>query len=183
MSQWKASGNIKAVLMSGEGGRAFCSGGDVKGLRADLLADGLSPRPEEQVFQEYNLLFENHQLAVPTVCLMDGVTMGFGLGLACSARVRVATETTRLAMPENNIGLFPDVGFSYLAANKMPPGVGRLMAITGCHLIGAHDAVASGLATHFVPRERLPELESALRALDLQGDPDSAINALIADFA
>lgn len=183
MLRWQRSEHIKAVLMSGEGDRAFCSGGDVKALRADLMADAASPRPEEQVFQEYNLLFENHRCTMPIVCLMDGVTMGYGLGLACSARFRVATEMVRVAMPENNIGLFPDVGFSYLAANAMPPGIGRLMAITGCHLLGAHDAIAAGLATHFVPKERLPELVSALRVLDLHRDADEAVRKCLNDFA
>merc|ERR1740123_2025789 len=126
------------------------------------------------MYQEYNAIFELRQLTVPTIALVHGITMGFGLGLGASARYAVATEKSRLAMPENNIGLFPDAGFAHLAAGTMPKGLGRLLALTGCHLIGAGDVMAAKLASHYVPLEKLPALVEALKAADLSGNADEA---------
>jgi len=182
MAAWKDDEAVKAVLLRGNGGKAFCSGGDVKGVREALVADAASELPKEQVYQEYNLIYEARELGKPTAVLLEGVTMGFGLGLAATARIGVCTEKTRLAMPENNIGLFPDVGFAYLST-KMPPGVGKLMALTGGHLLGAGDALDSGLATHHVPMDQLPELVDRLRAADLAAGAEAAIKACVEGLA
>lgn len=179
---WKDDSAVCAVLLKGSGGKAFCSGADVKGMREALVADAATELPKEQVYQEYNLIFEMRQLQKPTLALLDGVTMGFGLGLACSTRFRIATEKSRLAMPENNIGLFPDVGFAYLAT-KMPTAVGRLLALTGTHLLGAGDALESGLATHHITIDKLPRLLAALQAADLASKAESAIRSCIEGLA
>ncbi|CAK0813731.1 unnamed protein product [Prorocentrum cordatum] len=150
---WRDDVTVKAVLLKGNGGRAFCSGGDVKGCRETLMEDPASPAPADLVFCEYNLLFEMEFLQKPSVAIAEGVTMGFGLGLASFCRYTVATDTTRMAMPESNIGLFPDVGFSYRAANFLPPGVGRLLAVTDAD--GAVRACLAGLAAPPAGRGRL----------------------------
>jgi len=167
------------VLMQGAGEKGFSSGGDVKALHPLLTADGATEVPKEQMYQEYNAIFEIHQVTVPTISLVHGITMGCGLGFGASAKYAVATEKSRLAMPENNIGLFPDAGFCHLAATAMPKGLGRLLAFTGCHLIGAGDVLAAKLATHFVPLEKLPALVEALKAADLSGDADEAARKCI----
>eukprot|EP00747_Dinoflagellata_sp_TGD_P217954 gnl/TRDRNA2_/TRDRNA2_90273_c0_seq3.p1 gnl/TRDRNA2_/TRDRNA2_90273_c0~~gnl/TRDRNA2_/TRDRNA2_90273_c0_seq3.p1 ORF type:complete len:253 (+),score=58.96 gnl/TRDRNA2_/TRDRNA2_90273_c0_seq3:72-830(+) len=105
--------------------------------------------------------------------------MGFGCGFGTAAKYGVATEKSRFAMPENNIGLFADAGFAYFAANKMTKGAGRLMALTGCHLIGAGDVIAAKLATHFVPFEGFPGLVEALKSANLSDDADAAIRGCI----
>ena len=95
----------------------------------------------------------------------DGICMGYGLGLACAAEFRVVTERSVLAMPECAIGISPDVGFSAMAALMAlegAPGVGRCMALTGWRLTGP-EALATGLATHLVPSERLKALKDKLK--------------------
>jgi len=178
LAGWHASSEVKAVLLQGSGGRAFCGGGDVKAIQGRLKADPKSPAGRDIVYSEYNLLFELRQMAKPSLSLMEGVVMGFGLGLAGFARYRIACETSRLAMPENNIGIFPDVGFAYQAANLLPPGLGRTMALTGGHLMGIDDALRSKLATHAVASEDLPKLREALRSADLS-DADAGMLACV----
>ena len=92
LASWKADPAVKTVLLQGSGGRAFCSGGDVKGCREALVA-GDHQLPKDQLFHEYHLLVEVIQLGKPSVCLQEGVTMGFGLGLACSTQHRWETDS------------------------------------------------------------------------------------------
>ena len=105
----------------------------------------------------------NHLLftyAKPIVAFMDGITMGGGVGLALPARYRVATENTRLAMPETGIGLFPDVGGGWYLS-RLPGQLGKFLALTGARLDGA-ECLSLGLATHFIPGERLEAAKAEL---------------------
>jgi len=171
---------VGAVLIQGaEGpdhGRAFSAGSDLKSV-FEIVQDDLvhqatgsyagfrSGLPVDNFIQEFNGVHAVATCPKPTITLLDGVVMGWGLGLGCSAQYRIVTENSRFAMPENNIGLFADAGFSYLAA-KMPPGVGRLMASTGIHIQNPHDALFAGLGTHFVPSGSLPTITEALRSIN-----------------
>lgn len=183
VAKCKANDSIKAVLFMGAGEKGFCSGGDVKALHPLLVADSATDVPKEQMYQEYNCIFEMRQLTKPSVSIVHGITMGCGLGLGVSSKYSVATEKSRFAMPENNIGLFPDAGFSLLAANCLPKGLGRLMALTGVHLIGAGDVMAAKMASHFVPLEKLPGLPDALKAADFSGDADEAMRKCLEGIA
>ena len=96
----------------------------------------------------------------PYVALIDGFCMGGGIGLSVHGAIRVATERAQFAMPETAIGLFPDVGASYVLP-RLPGWIGMWMGLTGIRLTGA-DAVHAGIATHFVPSEKLPRLSDAI---------------------
>ena len=105
----------------------------------------------------------NHRLftyAKPTVAIMDGITMGGGVGIALPCTYRVATENTRFAMPETGIGLFPDVGGGWYLS-RLPGQVGKYLALTGARLDGA-ECLALGLATHYLAAEALPTAIAAL---------------------
>lgn len=78
--------------------------------------------------------------------------MGGGMGLMAGASHRVVTETSRLAMPEISIGLFPDVGGSWLLA-RAPGRSGIFLGLTGAQL-GASDAIFAGMADHVVNRDQ-----------------------------
>ena len=107
----------------------------------------------------------NHRLftyAKPIVAFMDGITMGGGVGISTPAGFRVATENTRLAMPETGIGLFPDVGGGWYLS-RLPGRIGQFIALTGHRLDGA-EAHALGLATHYLPASALPEVKAAIAA-------------------
>ncbi|MGI8704228.1 MAG: enoyl-CoA hydratase/isomerase family protein [Sphingomicrobium sp.] len=152
--RWRTDSNIKAVVIDHAAGRGFCAGGDVVMLAKS--GDGDARNAREFFFAEYRL---NHLLFTynkPTVAIMDGVTMGGGVGISQPCTYRVATENTRFAMPETSIGLFPDVGGGWYLP-RLPGRVGQYIALTGARLDGG-DCTYLGLATHFVPSSGMEEL-------------------------
>jgi enoyl-CoA hydratase/carnithine racemase len=120
------------------------------------------PVPADQILQEeYDLCMRLHRFPKPVIVLADGITMGAGLGLAAAADLRVATERTRMAMPETRIGFFPDVGATGWMFSKCPAGYPEYLGLTGYEMVGA-EAVRVGLASHLIKSERLPELVGEL---------------------
>jgi enoyl-CoA hydratase len=154
---------VKLVILEGAGGRAFCAGGDVRRVRELALA-GDAAGVEAFFAAEYVVNAAIAGFPKPWISLIDGVCMGGGIGLSVHGAIRVVTEHAMLAMPETAIALFPDVGTSFVLP-RLPGGLGRFLALTGARLRGA-EAVEAGLATHFVPREKLPALRQALLAGD-----------------
>lgn len=131
--------------------------------------------------EEYRLNHQIHRFPKPYVALIDGVTMGGGLGLSIYGSHRVATERTAAAMPETGIGFFPDVGASYFL-NRMPGHLGMYLALTGDRLSGA-DLLEAGLATHFVKRQDLPALEQALTQAQWPAAPHRAVTEIVQTFS
>jgi len=143
---WQTDSNVEVVVIDHAEGRGFCAGGDV----VMLARSGDTDAEEAKRFfwAEYRL---NHLLftySKPTVAIMDGVTMGGGVGISLPCTYRVATENTRFAMPETSIGLFPDVGGGWYLS-RLPGRVGQFMVLTGARLDGAECAYLN-LATHYV---------------------------------
>ncbi|UZK67552.1 enoyl-CoA hydratase/isomerase family protein [Sphingomonas sp. M1-B02] len=160
LGNWRDDPAVEAVLIDHAEGRGFCAGGDIRMIADSGAADGAAARDFFRV--EYQL---NHRLftyAKPVVAFMDGITMGGGVGIAMPARFRVATENTRFAMPETGIGLFPDVGGGWYLS-RLPGKMGAFVALTGARLNGG-ECLALGLATHFLPAERLEEAKSRIAA-------------------
>jgi len=160
LEAWRGDMAVEAIILDHAEGRGFCAGGDIRMLADSGAADGVAARAF--FFTEYRL---NHRLftyAKPTVAFMDGITMGGGVGIALPCRFRVATENTRLAMPETGIGLFPDVGGGWYLS-RLPGRMGQFIALTGYRLDGA-ECAALGLATHYLPAERLDEVKAAIVA-------------------
>jgi enoyl-CoA hydratase len=150
---------VKLVILEGAGGRAFCAGGDVRRMRELALA-GDAAGIEAFFASEYAMNQAIADVTKPWVSLIDGVCMGGGIGVSVHGSHRVVTEHALLAMPETAIALFPDVGTSHVLP-RLPGALGAWLALTGARLKGA-EAVEAGLATHYVPRERLPALRAAL---------------------
>ncbi|MBY0337830.1 MAG: enoyl-CoA hydratase/isomerase family protein [Acetobacteraceae bacterium] len=159
IAQWKDDGAVKLVVLEGAGGRAFCAGGDVRQVRQDAI-DGNAAGVAAFFTEEYAVNQGIADFPKPWVSLIDGVCMGGGIGVAVHNGPRVVTEDALLAMPETAIALFPDVGTSYVLP-RLPGAVGTWLALTGARLKGA-DSVHAGLATHFVPKAKLPALRAAL---------------------
>lgn len=155
---WRDDAAVAAVLVRGaprEGkGAAFCAGGDIRYFHLAALAG--DPTLEDFFTEEYQLNHLVHNYPKPTIALMDGVVMGGGMGIAQGARIRVVTERTKMAMPETNIGLFPDVGGGYFLS-RCPGAVGEFLALTG-QVIGATDAIGWGLADVYLQSDQLPAL-------------------------
>jgi enoyl-CoA hydratase len=138
--------------------RGFCAGGDIRMLADSAKVDGIAARAFFRT--EYRM---NHRLFTypkPTVGIMDGITMGGGVGIALPCTYRVATENTRFAMPETGIGLFPDVGGGWYLP-RLPGKVGMFVALTGARLDGA-ECLAVGLATHYIAAAHLSDTLTAL---------------------
>ena len=164
---------VQRVVLCGAGERAFCAGGDVRWLY-DRGRAGEYEAQSAFFREEYSLNARVHRYAKPYVSLIDGLVMGGGVGLSLHGSHRVATEKAAFAMPEVGIGFFPDVGATY-ALPRLPHRVGVAFAATGLRANGV-DMAALGLATAFVPRERLPDLTAAL-------ERPGETSAIIAEFA
>jgi enoyl-CoA hydratase len=156
--RWRTDSNIECIVIDHAEGRGFCAGGDVVMLAKSGAGD--AHKAKEFFFAEYRL---NHLLFTyekPTVAIMDGITMGGGVGISQPCTFKVATENTRLAMPETSIGLFPDVGGGWYLP-RLPGRVGQFMALTGARLDGA-ECHYLGLATHYILQSSLEELVERL---------------------
>jgi enoyl-CoA hydratase len=91
---------------------------------------------------------------------MDGIVMGGGVGVSAHGSVRVATDTTKMAMPEVGIGFIPDVGGT-LILSRAPGLLGLHAALTGATFDGA-DAIAMGFADHYVPHAALDAFKKSI---------------------
>lgn len=148
--------NQSMVLIKGAGGKSFCAGGDVVAIvQAGLRGEKLG---EEFFKYEYSVDGLVGRYKIPYIALIDGITMGGGVGLSVHGRYRIATEKTLFAMPETRIGLFPDVGGSYFLP-KLCGKLGLYLALTGHRLKGG-DVYRAGIATHFVDSCKIQELEN-----------------------
>ena len=155
---WRDDPSVQVVIIDHAEGRGFCAGGDVVMLARSGVGDAADAKAF--FFSEYRL---NHLLFTypkPTVAIMDGITMGGGVGISLPCEFRIATENTRLAMPETGIGLFPDVGGGWYLS-RLPGRVGQFMALTGARL-DASECVYLGLATNYVEQASLEELHERI---------------------
>lgn len=158
LDAWEHDDAVATVLISGAGERGLCAGGDVVSIYHDARSGG---RGSEHFWRdEYTLNARIHRYPKPIVTLMDGVVLGGGVGISAHASHRIVTEQSRIGMPETGIGFVPDVGGSYLLAHA-PGELGTHAALTGATVSGA-DAIAMGLAEHFVDAARLPTLVAEL---------------------
>ena len=171
----RADAAVRLLVLSGAGERGFCAGGDLKELLWAVKAGALA-RTDEFFREEYALDLLIHRFPKPVVALADGITMGGGLGLAAGADLVVATERSRMAMPETRIGFFPDVGATGWLFDRCPPGYPEYLGLTGYELTGG-ECVRLGLATHLVTSARLPELWANLTEISqrLSSDKSEAV--------
>ncbi|CAM3406317.1 enoyl-CoA hydratase/isomerase family protein [Halomonas lysinitropha] len=171
LDAWAVDRSVVAVWLEGSGDKAFCAGGDVVALYRSLTEEGENRGAgpdglfaETYFTAEYRLDFRIHTYPKPLMVWGDGIVMGGGLGLMAGGFQRLVTETTRIAMPEITIGLYPDIGASWFLG-RMPPGVGAYLGLTGAQL-NARDALDLGMADRFIPRERREALLGALVEAD-----------------
>lgn len=185
LAAWETDPAVKAVLIRGEGGKAFCAGGDVRAVWKSIVEEnGGKPSTLSREFfaEEYRLNRRIHHFGKPYIALLDGITMGGGVGLSRHGAFRIVTETSMIAMPETAIGLFPDVGGSWFL-NECPGWTGYYLALTGARLDAA-DAIYTEMATHFVPQAKLPDLQAALCAADWSAGPaEAVVRRIVQSFA
>lgn len=156
---WRDDPAVHAVLIEGAGERAFCAGGDVREIRRLSLA-GDHAGIEEFFREEYALNLAIARYPKPYIAIVDGICMGGGIGVSVHGSIRVATETAMFAMPETAIALFPDIGATFVLP-RLRGCWGMYMALTGARMGGA-EATWLGLATHFVPHDKVAGLADAV---------------------
>ncbi|HDS1744560.1 MULTISPECIES: enoyl-CoA hydratase/isomerase family protein [Pseudomonas] len=176
LDHWADDPQVQAVVLRGEGPKGFCAGGDIRSLHDSYKAgDTLH---EDFFVEEYALDLVIHRYRKPVLVLMDGFTLGGGMGLAQGCDLRIVTERSRLGMPEVGIGYFPDVGGSYFLS-RIPGELGTYLGVSGAQ-IQAADALYCGLADWYLPSEKLAELDEGLDQLDFGAHPLKALQNLLA---
>ena len=177
LDQWLENPRVVALMLDSVGDRAFCAGGDVVGAYHLIKAEKFD-EIDEYFANEYRLDYRLQTFPKPIVCWGSGYVMGGGLGLMNGCSHRVVTETSRLAMPEIAIGLFPDVGASYFL-NQLPSEVGRFLALTGSQ-VGAVDACWLGLADYALTTDQHDAMLSGLQqGVWNQGDNHAEITKVL----
>jgi enoyl-CoA hydratase/carnithine racemase len=180
LKQWRADPAVHAVAIRGSNKAgpfgAFCAGGDIRFFHQAALSG--NPALEDFFTEEYALNHLIHTYPKPYIAFMDGIVMGGGMGISQGASHRLVTSRTKMAMPETQIGLFPDVGGGYFLS-RCPGSAGEWLALTG-QVIDGPQAIALKLADHMVDAERQQGAWDALGTLtDLS---ESALDDWIATF-
>ena len=151
-----ADDDCKLVLFYSAGGRGFCAGGDMKRIYQDIRNNNMTD-VNRFFLEEFSLDLMIHRFPKPVIVIADGLTMGGGLGIAEGADWVIATERTRMAMPETRIGFYPDVGATGWLFSKCPPGYPEYLGLTSYEMTGG-ECVRLGLATHLTRSDKVPDL-------------------------
>jgi enoyl-CoA hydratase len=178
LQHYATANNIKAVIIRAAEGRAFCAGGDLRLTHERWQANDANLT---HFFRdEYQLNQFIFHFPKPYIALLDGITMGGGVGLAIHGSHRVATEKLLFAMPETAIGFFPDVGGTYFLP-RLAGHMGKYLGLTGAR-INSHDCLALGLVQHVVSSTALTDIINALAQQKWIGEARQAVTALIDQF-
>ncbi|XP_046667442.1 3-hydroxyisobutyryl-CoA hydrolase, mitochondrial isoform X3 [Homalodisca vitripennis] len=176
LQEWE--NRVQSIVIRGSGEKAFCAGGDIL---AGTSGSPTSCQHAKDLFRkEYTMNYTISQYTKPYVALIDGITMGGGVGISVHGKYRVATEKTIFAMPETAIGLSPDVGASYFLP-RLEGKLGLYLALTGQRLKGK-DVVKIGFGTHFIESKDVPRLFDAIVNLK-NGDIDSVLRQHTQDIS
>ncbi|MDR6710915.1 enoyl-CoA hydratase/carnithine racemase [Pseudomonas hunanensis] len=176
LDAWADDPQVQAVVLRGEGPKGFCAGGDIRSLYDSYKAG--STLHETFFVEEYALDLCIHHYRKPVLVLMDGFTLGGGMGLAQGADLRIVTERSRLGMPETAIGYFPDVGGSYFLS-RIPGELGTYLGVSGSQ-IQAADALYCGLADWYLASDKLADLDAGLERISFGEHPLKDLQGLLA---
>ncbi|PCI51272.1 MAG: enoyl-CoA hydratase [Alphaproteobacteria bacterium] len=174
--KWAEDDAVKAVIIQGAGEKAFCAGGDVKTLAENSPHD--HHKATEFFATEYVMNSRIYHFPKPYIALLDGITMGGGVGVSVHGSHRIITERCLFAMPESAIGLIPDVGGSYFMP-RLPGKLGLYLGLTGARLRGA-DILYAGIGTSYMTSDRVEAFVSALAEADIEDASD--VDRVIAEF-
>jgi enoyl-CoA hydratase len=176
---WRNDASVYAVVAHSTSEKAFCAGGDIRFFHKAATTG--NPQLEDFFTEEYTLNHLIHRYPKPYIALMDGVVMGGGMGISQGAGLRIVTERTKMAMPETNIGLFPDVGGGWFLS-RCEGHIGEWLALTG-HVLTGREAVYFDLADIECTAAALPGLIHTLKSDTFTCDADvtRTVLALLGD--
>nr|CAB3252815.1 3-hydroxyisobutyryl-CoA hydrolase, mitochondrial [Phallusia mammillata] len=169
IKEWEDDPRTTMIIMKGSGDKAFCAGGDIRSITDEARMGNYAPG-QEFFHSEYHLNYRIATCLVPYIAIIDGITMGGGVGLSVHGEHRICTERTLFAMPETGIGLFPDVGGSHFLP-RLSQHLGLYLALTGYKLKG-RDVYKAGVATRMVDSTMLPKLEKELVSMETPTQQD-----------
>lgn len=175
---WSNNAKIFAVIIRSNSERAFCAGGDIRRIyEAGIAGDNTITR---FFWDEYQL---NRRIATypkPYFALLDGITMGGGVGISIHSPYCIATERLIFAMPETSIGFFPDIGASYFLP-RCRGKLGFYLGLTGGRIHLA-DALYAGLIKHSIASTQVGNFTKALTNIDWIDNPKQSIKNCITTF-
>ncbi len=179
LAAWAQDPSIACVLLRANGEKAFCAGGDVRKLvEACREHPGEIPPLAGRFFSdEYRLDYRIHTYPKPFICWAHGYVLGGGMGLLQGASIRIVTPSSRLAMPEINIGLYPDVGGSWFLS-RLPGKLGLFLGLTATQ-VNAHDALLLGWADRFLADDQQDTLIDGLLQLNWNEQSARQLNSLL----
>ena len=167
---WNQDDSVKCIILDSSSSRAFCAGADVVRLQREILQSKDNNRDYADSFfsREYRLDYLIHVIKKPIICWGSGIVMGGGLGLLSGCSHRLGTVSTKLAMPEMTIGLFPDAGGTKFLTD-LPDQLGWFLGLTGCHLT-AGDGLALGLLDIIVDESKKEEIFDSVSNIEWASD-------------
>ena len=178
LKQWQKDKHIKAVIIQGEGERAFCAGGDIRSLYYEGKDN---PQAALDFFRhEYRMNASIYHFDKPYISFLDGITMGGGAGVSMHGSHRVATERLLYAMPETGIGFFPDIGAGYFLS-RMTERIGHYLGLTG-ERISAGDAYHFGMVTHLIHSAEQAEVIRAITESSFTAQDNDIVSDIIDQF-
>jgi enoyl-CoA hydratase len=176
LKAWAGDDSVQFALIDHEEGtRGFCAGGDIRMLADSGKGDASEAR--EFFATEYRMNVALDEFPKPVLAIVDGVTMGGGVGISVHGSHRIATERTLFAMPETGIGLFPDVGGGWFLP-RLSGELGTWLALTGERLKGV-DVASARVATHFLPSELIPNLMKQIASADFSVGAAEMLNEIL----
>ena len=174
MKIWETDSSISFILIqNGKGSNAFCAGGDIKAIREHAIS-GETKNALEFFNEEYILNYSISVCKKPYVALINGITMGGGVGLSIHGKYRVATDKTLFAMPETAIGFFPDIGAAF-PLSRLEGRLGIYLALTGARLRGK-EVFDTGIATHYINSSNVEELQQQLQMINKAEDVEDVLS-------
>jgi len=179
LTEWQTANHIKAVIIRAAEGRAFCAGGDVRSAYERRQKN--DPNLMNFFRDEYQLNRRIFHYGKPYIALLDGITMGGGAGISIHASHRVGTQQLTFAMPETNIGFYPDVGATYFLS-RLPNKIGIYLGLTGAR-ITANDCYALGLVNCIIDKAQFPDLIYQLADTVLKDHANILVTRLLEKFA
>ncbi len=165
LDDWRNDPSVAALFFDAAGDKAFSAGGDIQNLYHDMVKNPGGPCTycEDFFEREYRLDFDLRCYPKPTIAWGHGIIMGGGLGIFSACQLKIGTETTRMAMPEITIGLFPDAGATY-SFNQIDPVWAHFLALTGANING-EDAKYIGLLDTLIPHSQKDRFVEGLSSL------------------
>jgi enoyl-CoA hydratase len=156
LDEWSGRDDVKVVILSGAGGKAFAGGADIPELRE---------RTHREAFFAVNgSLFQKlEDFPRPTIAAIDGSALGGGLELALACDLRVASRTAKVGLPETTLGIYPAAGGTWRLPRLVGLGRAKELVFTG-RIVDAEEAFALGLFERLVETDAL----AAARALGEQ---------------